>query len=387
MASATTTTTTTTTGLPTGTSAHITSTATGATPKGVAKSLFSPVTGRGKLLSSFTTSTPTNRPGNQSYSYNVAPYVPKLPSFSGDEPLQKGDCVFSEWRYEVKCLINDPDFNDRSILLAIRRSVKGTARKIMIPLGETATVSDILDKLDAMFGDVSTKGMLMQELFNAQQRPDESVTSFGCRLETLLQTAIDNGHLSRDSKNDLLRHKFWTSLSSDRLKSQTRHKYDTVLDYNSLLREIRQVEKELTLANTSTCRPKVQSNAVVTDQSLDARFHDLEQNLKKEIAQVETRLHTKYESKLDQVLDRLERLQTGSSPSSQQPSGSFQSGYNYSQPPGSFQNNYRSPRPSGPYQSNYRPYNGHGRGRGVCRGLPRGGGNGANHYPRSQPKE
>ena len=110
----------------------------------------------------------------------------------------------------------------------------------MIPLSATATVTDILGKLEAMFGDA--RGMIMQEFVNAQQRPDESVIAFGCRLETLLQTAIDNGHHTDDSKSDLLRHKFWTSLSSDKLKSQTRHKYDTILDYNQLLREIRQVD-------------------------------------------------------------------------------------------------------------------------------------------------
>ena len=354
MASATTVTTSTTT------STVVTTNATGTKPKDGTSLLLTPGIGRGKIFDTFAASTP-KRPGDTSFNYNVAPYVPKLPSFSGDEPLQKGDCVFSEWRYEVRCLQSDPDFSDHCILLAIRRSLKGTARKIMIPLGETATVSDILVKLDAMFGDVSTKGMLMQEFFNAQQRADESVTCFGCRLETLLQTAIDNGHLSRDAKNDLLRHKFWTSLRSDQLKSQTRHKYDTVLDYNSLLREIRQVEKELSLTQpTASSKSKAQASAVVTDQSLDDRFADLEKNLKKEIAQVETRLESKYESKLDQVLHRLDQLQFGTNPSPSQP--------------------FRSD------QFSRRPYNGRGRGRGFGRGFVRGGGNGANRYPRQPPK-
>ena len=52
--------------------------------------------------------------------------------------------------------------------------------------------------------------------------------------------AIDHEYLDRKSKNDLLSHTFWTSLHLDQLKSQPRHKYDTIREYDVLLREIRQ---------------------------------------------------------------------------------------------------------------------------------------------------
>ncbi|XP_052809305.1 paraneoplastic antigen Ma3-like [Mya arenaria] len=199
--------------------------------------------GRGGVLQMLS----ETRPGNSTQVVNMSPFIPKLPFFSGDEPVPKTECTFVEWRYEVKCLISEPDIHEHYLLQAIRRSVRGTARRLLIPLGENATVTDILEKLDAMFGDVSTHGMIMQEFFNAIQRVDENVTSFACRLETLLQTAIENGHMSPQSKNDLLRHKFWTSLNSETLKGQTRHKYDTLSDFNSLFREIRTVEKEISL--------------------------------------------------------------------------------------------------------------------------------------------
>ena len=79
---------------------------------------------------------------------------------------------------------------------------------MLIPLGERATTSEILDTLDALFSDNSTNGMIMQEFFNTFQLPNENDTSFGCRIESLLQTAIDNNHLRKEAKNDLLRHKF-----------------------------------------------------------------------------------------------------------------------------------------------------------------------------------
>ena len=53
--------------------------------------------------------------------------------------------------------MGDSEVTDNSILQAVRRSLKGYARKMMIPLGELTSVTDNLEKLDAMFGDVSTK--------------------------------------------------------------------------------------------------------------------------------------------------------------------------------------------------------------------------------------
>ncbi|XP_033731308.1 uncharacterized protein LOC117320935 [Pecten maximus] len=145
--------------------------------------------------------------------------VPKIPPFSGED--LKGDVTFGEWRYEVRCLQHDPDISQNLLMQAIRRSLKGVARRMLRSLGETATVGDILEKLDTLFGDVSTNGMIMQEFFSCYQLKDESVTNFGCRLENMLQVAIEGGYLDRAAKGELLRHKFWTSLSSTELKSQT----------------------------------------------------------------------------------------------------------------------------------------------------------------------
>ena len=83
---------------------------------------------------------------------------------------------------------------------------------MLIHLGETATVRDILDKLNILFAEVSNNGMIMQVFFNAYQFQGECATSTGCRF--------DNGYLNRSSKNDLLRHKFWTSLNSERLSTE-----------------------------------------------------------------------------------------------------------------------------------------------------------------------
>ena len=115
--------------------------------------------GRGSMMH-YLTSTPGNEPKarfkqpEQHQYFNMTPYVSKLPTFSGDESSQKGDVQYNEWRFEVTCLLNDTDISESMLLQAIRRSIRGSARKMTIPLGEKATVHDILLKLDAMFGDV-----------------------------------------------------------------------------------------------------------------------------------------------------------------------------------------------------------------------------------------
>ena len=250
---------------------------------------------------------------------------------------------YPEWQFEIRCLRNDPEVSSSQLVQAIRRSLRGTARKMLIPLGEKATVDDILTKLDALFADISTNGMIMQEFFNSFQRPNENVTTFGCRLESVLQTAIENGHLCREAKNDLLRHKFWSSLSCDRLKSQTRHKYDTITNYDELLREIRQVEKEITLNQTTKLESsgssysgkqggngkKVCQQAITTDGD---RVDSLEKRFDKRFHDLENRMTSRIESKFNAILEKLDdKQQKTESGGSYGQGGSYDRGGSYGQ--------------------------------------------------------
>lgn len=205
--------------------------------------------------------------------------VPKLPIFSGDD--QKGEVSFEVWRFELKCVMIDDSIDDSLVLQAIRRSLRGTARQMLIPLGEKATCQDIIAKLDTLYGNVSSSETVLQKFYTECQRDNENVTSYGCRLENLLQIAIDSGHISVSARNDMLRSKFWTGLKDDRLKTQTRHKYDSIMDFNILFKEIRAVEQEL--AANRVKKVNVQS---VSDDKVD-----------------------KMAKQMDQLLDRLKQLE------------------------------------------------------------------------------
>ena len=53
---------------------------------------------------------------NDNFGMKQPPFVPKISPFSGDDPPQKGDATFTEWRFVVQCLVIDPDMNTHGVL-------------------------------------------------------------------------------------------------------------------------------------------------------------------------------------------------------------------------------------------------------------------------------
>ena len=84
----------------------------------------------------------------------------------------------------------------------------------------------------------------MQQFYTEFQKENESIVSYGSRLEQILTKAIKFGQIDAAAKDSMLRSKFWLGLNSQQLRNATRHKYDSVKDFQLLLREIRQVEQE-----------------------------------------------------------------------------------------------------------------------------------------------
>lgn len=126
----------------------------------------------------------------------------------------------------------------------------------------------------------------------------------------MLQNAIDNGYLSKSSKNDLLRHKFWTSLSSERLKSQTRHKYDTLKNYDHLLLEIRKVEKEMIINKTPAEKVSTDFKNSRLHQHGIAVEDEVEEKINKRIENLQTELEGKIDDKFNQILQKLDASKT-----------------------------------------------------------------------------
>lgn len=175
--------------------------------------------------------------------------IPQLPPFSGEN--QKGDVSFEVWRYELHCLVRDAIYPDTLILLAVRRSLKGRARDILLTIDETARPSDILTKLEGIYGNVSSSEVLMQQFYSESQKSDESVADYSIRIENLLRRATQFRRIDVSIKDEMLCSKLWNGLKDPLLKNSTRYKYDTERNFNNLRKEIRSIEQDLSTSPSS----------------------------------------------------------------------------------------------------------------------------------------
>lgn len=188
----------------------------------------------------------TAHPATSDKSLN--PYQPpRLPSFSGDK---KGDATFDLWKYEVECLMKEK-YTDSVIAHSIRRSVKGEAARVIMRLGSDASVPEILHKLESIFGTIDTKASVLSQFFSARQREDEDVSSWGCRLEDLMNKAVCLKQVKPTETNDMLRNMFYEGLKAS-LQDTTGYIFDAVSNFDELRRAVRRKEEEVNRRKMST---------------------------------------------------------------------------------------------------------------------------------------
>lgn len=110
---------------------------------------------------------------------------------------------------------------------------------------------------NGFYGNVNTSETLIQSFYSDCQKQNESIVSYGSRLEQILSRAIRSGCVDLNAKDGMLRTKFWTGLKSQQLKNSTRHLFDSIKDFQVLLREIRKVDQE----EASSSRPNTKSKS------------------------------------------------------------------------------------------------------------------------------
>ena len=92
--------------------------------------------------------------------------VPKLPPFSG---LKDKDTSFGRWRFEVKALRRIVP--DHIAVRAIYRSLKSPAADAVL-YEEDADVTQILMKLEALYGLVISGDALMTKVYSEPQKSE-----------------------------------------------------------------------------------------------------------------------------------------------------------------------------------------------------------------------
>ena len=166
-------------------------------------------------------------------------YIPKISCFSGDG---KHDTTYDLWRYEVDCLIKEK-YSEGAIAQSIRRSLKGEAGSVAMRMGPDATIFQILDKMESIFGTVERGETIMERFYSARQEHNETTMSWSCRLEEIYRKAVIKGVAKQEEANEKLRSKYWNGLHQW-IKDITGYKFDSILEFDELRKEIRLVEKE-----------------------------------------------------------------------------------------------------------------------------------------------
>ena len=120
----------------------------------------------------------------------------------------------------MKCILREGNYTGSSVLHAIRESLKGKARSLLLSLSEHATAKNIIDKLDGVYGNVYSSQALLEKFFKEIQQPIQSVTEYGMKLESIIQSAVEEGDISIVAKNQMLKSNFGQNLETRYLKIQ-----------------------------------------------------------------------------------------------------------------------------------------------------------------------
>lgn len=168
--------------------------------------------------------------------------TPRLSIFYGDKS-NKGEATYQQWRYEVKCLVNEHRYSDSVILESIRRSLKGEAKDIVMRLGYSPSIAQILEKFESVYGSVEVESTILAQFYSARQRDDEDVSSWSLRLEHILSEAVELGQVQSSDTNDMLRSTFFMGLRPH-LRDVCGHKYDAIREFDKLRVEVRRLEQQ-----------------------------------------------------------------------------------------------------------------------------------------------
>ena len=114
-----------------------------------------------------------------------------------DSPLPKGEATYNQWAFEVRSLQSCS--LEEVLWDGIIWSLKGNARDIVQVLGPATSVDVILEKLDSLYGSVSTFDVMMYGFYRKSQGKSESVACYIARLEGKLNE-IWIKHLNRVSE-------------------------------------------------------------------------------------------------------------------------------------------------------------------------------------------
>ena len=167
----------------------------------------------------------------------------RVNTFSGGSK----DCSSEQFRYDIQSLVKQ-GCPEGVVLTAIRRSIKDQAQEFLLHMGEEATVVDILDHYEMMFGDVNPSHVLLAQFYTAEQLSSETMTAWYAHLEDLASRIIrkDASIITPDNYDIIVNTQFWTKMYNEQMKNALRHRFDVMVNHSQFVSEARKVESEFT---------------------------------------------------------------------------------------------------------------------------------------------
>ncbi|XP_053376603.1 trichohyalin-like [Mercenaria mercenaria] len=133
-------------------------------------------------------------------------------------------------------------------LLKLIKRLKGETRtreRFCLQYLRLQQTRDIIDKLESVYGNVRSGESVLTEFYMARQKRDEGIAEWGIRLESIIQTAIQKGHIQDSQKDEMLKTRFWRQLYNEDLKNATRMYFETARTFEELRRKFRIEENEM----------------------------------------------------------------------------------------------------------------------------------------------
>ncbi|XP_060595876.1 myb-like protein X [Ruditapes philippinarum] len=163
--------------------------------------------------------------------------------FSGIEPVPRNEATFEEWKLEIDCV--KTIYSEVVVLQAIRKALRGQAKRIMLHLGPYASVEEIEKKLEDSFGNIASKDSILSHFFLAEQEDKDSIGEWGLRLEEMLLQASRKTKIAKNEKEEMLKRKFRRGLRSEELRNATRVHFESNNTYEQLRKQVRSEEFEI----------------------------------------------------------------------------------------------------------------------------------------------
>lgn len=162
---------------------------------------------------------------------------PKLPQFDGNQ--------FEEWKLEVSSLMETNLYKDFVLAQAVRNSLTGKARKVLLTLKPSASTKEILKKMEDIYGNIRSGDSIIHDFYSAKQNRSESCSDWGVRIETLFYQALERSEIEEERKDRKLKERFLRGLYSEKLKSATRSAYESSGSFDNLRKKARMEELDM----------------------------------------------------------------------------------------------------------------------------------------------